>query len=86
MLNITERSEIIFHFNKKHLEDNTVPMWVIKAKGLTHYIHHLIVESGVGFSSKETPDNPHTKGSMKFKGRLRIDINNKSELIATISP
>lgn len=86
MLNITDRSEIIFHFNKQHLVDNTVPMWVIKTKGETHYIHHLNVDKGVGFSSKETPDNPHTKGSMKFKGRLRIDVNDKSELIATISP
>jgi hypothetical protein len=34
------------------------------------------VTEGVGFSTKETPDNPHTKGSLKFKGRLKIDINN----------
>lgn len=45
-------------------------MWVIKCKGETFYVNHL--ESSVGFSTKETPDNPHTKGSLKFK---HVDIN-----------
>jgi hypothetical protein len=40
-------------------------MWVLKAKGNTYYVKH--VESIVGWSTKETPDNPHTKGSIKFK-------------------
>lgn len=82
MLNITKRTEIIFHFNKKYLEDNTIPMWIVKAKGETFYVHHLI--SHVGFSTKETPDNPHTKGSLKFKGKLSIEPNERGELIATI--
>jgi hypothetical protein len=86
MLNINERTEIIFHFNKKYLEDNTIPMWIIKAKGETYYVHHVDMESGVGFSTKETPDNPHTKGSIKFKGKLSIHPNEHGELIATISP
>lgn len=83
MLNITKRTEIIFHFNKKYLEDNTIPMWIVKAKGETFYVHHLI--SHVGFSTKETPDNPHTKGSLKFKGKLSIEPNERGELIATIT-
>ena len=69
-----KRETIIFHFNKKHLQDPTIPMWVIKHKGVTHYVHHVDVSEGVGFSTKETPDNPHTKGSIKFKGRLEISI------------
>lgn len=83
MLNLTQKTEIIFHFNKKYLEDNTIPMWIIKAKGQTFYVHHLIAE--IGFSTKETPENPHTKGSLKFKGRLKIEPNEKGELIATIT-
>jgi hypothetical protein len=60
-------------------------MWVIKAKGETHYVDHVDVEAGVGFSTKETPDNPHTKGSIKFKAKLKIEkINNR--VIATIYP
>lgn len=82
MVNLTDRNEIIFHFNKKHLEDNKIPMWTIKTKGETFYVHHL--KSEIGFSTKETPDNPHTKGSLKFKGRLKIEANENNELIATI--
>lgn len=81
MLKIDKRTEIIFHFNKMHLQDANIPMWVIKAKGETYYVDHVDMESGIGFSTKETPDNPSTKGSIKFKGKLEI-INN----IARIYP
>jgi len=83
MLNVTKRTEIIFHFNKKYLEDNTIPMWIIKSKGETFYVHHLV--STIGFSTKETPENPHTKGSLKFKGKLKIESNEKGELVAIIT-
>lgn len=67
--------EAVFHFNKKHLEDPTIPMWVVKAKGKTYYVEH--VRSTVPFSTKETPDNSHTKGAIKFKDVLvEIDDNN----------
>lgn len=72
-----KRSEIVFHFNKKHLEDPNIPMWVIKSKGQTHYVHHVDVAKGVGFSTKETPDNPSTKGSIKFKGFLELVYENE---------
>lgn len=75
MLKIDKRTEIIFHFNKMHLQDISIPMWVIKAKGETYYVDHVDVESGVGFSTKETPNNPSTKGSIKFKGKLEIKDN-----------
>jgi len=74
LIDDTKRREIIFHFNKKHLEDPKIPMWVIKHKGVTHYVNHVIVDEGVGFTTKETPDNPHTKGSLKFKGKLKIEV------------
>ena len=72
MLNIETRTEIILHFNKMHLQDPTIPMWVIKAKGQTYYVNHIDVDAGIGFSTKETPDNPSTKGSLKFKGKIII--------------
>jgi hypothetical protein len=40
-------------------------MWVVKAKGQTFYVDHVISE--VGWSTKETPDSPHTKGAIKIK-------------------
>lgn len=67
MLKYINTPQIVFHFNKAHLADPKIPMWVVKVKGETHYIDH--VDSNVGFSTKETPDNEHTKGSIKFKDR-----------------
>lgn len=71
--------ECVFHFNKKHLEDPTMPMWIIKAKGKSYYVEH--VTSKLPWTTKETPDSPHTKGSIKFKDVLLvIDDDNCAEL------
>jgi hypothetical protein len=65
----------VFHFNKKHLEDPTIPMWVVKSHGVTFYVNHVSAE--IPWSTKETPDNDHTKGSLKFKQcKLSIDDEN----------
>ena len=69
----------MFHFNKKHLEDQTIPMWVLKFHGETYYVNH--VECNVPWSTKETPDNSHTKGSIKVKDTLvSIDDDNNASL------
>lgn len=60
----------MFHFNKKHLEDSTIPMWVLKTHGETFYVDH--VDAQMPWSTKETPDNSHTKGSLKFKEALLV--------------
>ena len=82
MTQITEYAckDLVFHFNKKHLEDPTIPMWVIKTRGESFYVEHVTCE--LPWSTKETPDNSHTKGSIKIKKcLLTIDENN----CATIS-
>lgn len=54
-------------------------MWVLKVKGETHYVNHVV--ANVGWSTKETPDNPHTKGSLKFKNvDVEIDENNNATI------
>ena len=69
----------MFHYNKKHLEDQTIPMWVLKFHGETYYVNH--VECNVPWSTKETPDNSHTKGSIKVKEvLLTIDNDNNANL------
>lgn len=73
----------MFHFNKKHIENPDIPMWVIKCKGETYYVNHVDVKPNVGFSTKETPDNPHTKGSIKFKAKLKIETID-GQIFATI--
>lgn len=65
------------------MEDPKIPMWVVKCKGETYYVNHVEVSPGIGFSTKETPDNPHTKGSIKLKGNLKIYTEN-SEIFAEI--
>ena len=60
--------DVVFHFNKKHLEDQTIPMWVLKTHGESYYVHH--VDCQIPWSTKETPDNSHTKGSLKIKDCL----------------
>jgi len=72
ILQSDKKESIVFHFNKMHLQDSNIPMWVIKHKGETYYVDHVDVSEGIGLSTKETPNNPHTKGSIKFKGRLTI--------------
>jgi hypothetical protein len=59
-------------------------MWVIKHKGHSHYVNHVDMSPGVGFSTKETPDNAHTKGSIKFRAKLTIEENDNGEHIAVI--
>ena len=52
-------------------------MWVVKAHGVTFYVNH--VTSEMPWSTKETPDNDHTKGSIKFKKcKLTIDQDNNA--------
>ena len=70
----------MFHFNKGHIADPNIPMWVLKTKGESYYVHH--VDCQLPWSTKETPDNPSTKGSLKIKKCL-LTINDLNE--ATIS-
>ena len=73
----------MFHFNKGHLSDPTIPMWVLKVKGQSYYIHHL--ECDAPFSTKETPDNPSTKGSLKFRNvDVTIDDDDSNARVAQL--
>jgi len=77
-----KRERIVFHFNKASNQDSTIPMWVVKHKGKSYYINHL--DSEVGFSTKETPDSDHTRGSLMFRGKLEIVEEENGETIAKI--
>lgn len=67
--------EIVFSFNKKHLEDSTIPMWKLAAKGESYYVNH--VDCNVPWSTKETPNSTHTKGAIKIRDCfLTIDDSN----------
>jgi hypothetical protein len=49
-------------------------MWTLKFDGNTEYVRHVSF-TNVSFSTKETPDNPSTKGSLKFKN-FKLTIEN----------
>lgn len=54
-------------------------MWVLKTHGETFYVNH--VAANMPWTTKETPDNSHTKGSIKFKNvLLEIDEDNCATL------
>jgi hypothetical protein len=69
-----------FHFNKKHLEHSFVPMWIVKAKGQSFYVHH--VESRATWTTRETPDHPATKGAIRFRS---CNVSISADGVATIS-
>jgi hypothetical protein len=55
-------------------------MWVLKIKGETYQVNH--VTANANWCTKETPDNPHTKGSLKFKHvDVYIDENNEATIV-----
>ena len=75
--------DLVFHFNKGHLADETIPMWVVKAHGVTFYVNH--VTSDMPWSTKETPGNEKTKGSIKFrKCKLSIDTEDNTATISRL--
>ena len=56
-------------------------MWVCKTAGETYYVEH--VTCNVPWTTKETPDNSHTKGSLKVKNCiLAIDDDNCANITA----
>lgn len=75
---------VVFHYNKKHNEDSSIPPWVIKHRGKSYYVNHLEILPGVGFSTKETPDNEHTKAALMIRGKLKI-IETDGQIEAIVS-
>jgi len=54
-------------------------MWVVKCRGESYYVNH--VSCSLPWSTKETPSNSHTKGSIKIKEcLLTIDTENSATI------
>lgn len=75
--------DLVFHFNKGHLADPTIPMWIVKAKGESYYVHH--VDCNAPWSTKETPNNNSTKGSIKIKNCLLVIDQENNATITTLT-
>ena len=50
-------------------------------KGQTFYVNH--VDADAPWSTKETPDNDHTKGSLKFK-HVNVEMSNDTAIIRSV--
>jgi hypothetical protein len=74
----------VFHFNKASLTNPAIPMWVFKVDGDSLYIDHADFRN-VTFSTKETPDNPHTKGSLKIKNATLDITKNDGKIYAVVT-
>lgn len=83
MIDQIKCSEVIFSFNRKHLEDSSIPMWILKTGGNSYYCNHVICNKG--WITKETPDNPHTKGSIKIRN-CTLSIENEVATIDDLVP
>lgn len=58
------------HFNRISNEFSFMPMWTIRAKGKSYYVHH--VDISCPFSTRETDGS--TRGMLRFKNcKLVID-------------
>lgn len=58
-------------------------MWVLKFHGETYYVNH--VDCSVPWTTKETPDNSRTKGSIKVKDVLLTIDNDNCAVISALS-
>ena len=76
-------TSILFHFNKKHLEDQTIPMWVLVTKGKTYYCDH--VDCRVSWSTKERYEHPSTKGAIALKNALLTIDDENTAIITTLT-
>ncbi len=82
---IEDAKNVDFHFNKKHLEFSWIPMWVVKAKGQSYYVHH--VDATAPWTTKESPDHPSTKGAIRVKRcNIMIDAEGVAHLTAINEP
>lgn len=85
LVQVDKKTRIVAHFNKKHNEDPAnIPPWVIKCNGQTHYVHHFEVDPGIGFSSKETPDNEATRASLLFRNCVLTIVEKDGSIEARI--
>lgn len=64
--------KILIFYNKAHNEDQEIPPWVVQTKGASHYVKHVSISPGLGFSTKERPSHSSTKACLVVKGTLTI--------------
>jgi hypothetical protein len=67
--------QVLFNFNKKHLEDPIIPMWMLTFSGEQYYVNH--VDCRLPWSTRERPEHHSTKGTIILKNCL-VTIDNEN--------
>lgn len=62
-LDLGQCKNVDFHFNKINVEFSFMPMWALKAKGQTFYVHNI--ESAAAWNTQERTGS--TRGVLRFK-------------------
>ena len=58
-------------------------MWVVKSHGETFYVNHVTAD--MPWSTKETPSNSHTKGSIKLRDCLLVITADNEAVISRLT-
>lgn len=65
------------HYNRGSNEFPQLPMWVVKAKGRSFYVHHIT--SDAPWTTREKPD-ASTRGMLRFR-RVRLSLTEGGEAV-----
>jgi hypothetical protein len=81
-LTVADCTVVDFHFNRGHNEFPDLPMWVVKAKGQTYYVHH--VTAICAWTTRERPSGA-TKGLLRFRHcDLHIDDHGEARITVAV--
>ena len=78
-LTLEDCRTIDFYYNRASNEFAELPMWVLKCRGKTYYLHHVSAECA--WSTHERPDSS-TRGMMRFRN-CTLHINAQGEATIT---
>lgn len=75
--------QVLFNFNKKHLEDPSIPMWMLTFSGQQYYVNH--VDCNINWSTRERPDHNSTKGTIVLKDCLLLIDDSNTAIITQLT-
>lgn len=75
--------QVLFNFNKKYLEDPTIPMWMLTFSGQQYYVNH--VDCNINWSTRERPDHNSTKGTIVLNDCLVVIDDTNTAIISQLT-
>lgn len=72
LVHTTKKVSIDLHFNRKSLEDSSVPPWVIHCKGETYYVNSCVMSNSTTGRTIHKPGEK-TSAFIRYVGILTIE-------------